>query len=238
MLNKTALALLGTTAIAISASPATAVTMRVDGGKELLGEGFVSIEEDAYRVDFNDGTANDPNGFVTYSNITTNIVQGSRRGQYATPYQNTSKYLTIAPSNQNVAGNTGFVNLDFAEAIDYFGFYAGSLDNYNFIDIYYGDQLLNTFSGSDVPGAIANGSWTSTESNMFINLIGEEGEKFDRVVMRSNGVAFETDNHTYRLADRNPTRVPEPSSILGFLAIGACCMGSVFKKLENKVVVK
>jgi hypothetical protein len=95
--------------------------------------------------------------------------------------------------------------------------------------------LLKSFSGSDAPNAVADGSWTSTKANMFINLVGDAGEKFDRVVMRSNGIAFETDNHTYRLANKS---VPESNMMLGVLAVGACGMTSLFKRLQNKVTVK
>ncbi|MEH1815149.1 MAG: PEP-CTERM sorting domain-containing protein [Nostoc sp.] len=226
MLQKISLALLGMTAVVMSANPASAITLQVNSGP-------FSSYADAKTVTFDDGTANDPNGFVTYSNITSNIVQGSVSSQYASPYGDNTKFLTIAPVGSNVAGDSGLVNIKFKEAVNYFGFYAGSLDSYNFVDIYKGDQKLKTFSGADVPTAIANGSWTSTEANMFINLVADTGETFDRVVMRSDGVAFETDNHAYRLAS-----VPEPSAMLGVLAIGACGMMSVFKRSQHKAIVK
>ncbi|PHM06468.1 Npun_F0296 family exosortase-dependent surface protein [Nostoc sp. 'Peltigera malacea cyanobiont' DB3992] len=226
MLQKISLALLGMTAVVMSANPASAITLQVNSGP-------FSSYADAKTVTFDNGTANDPNGFVTYSNITSNIVQGSVSSQYASPYGDNTKFLTIAPVGSNVAGDSGLVNIKFKEAVNYFGFYAGSLDSYNFVDIYKGDQKLKTFSGADVPTAIANGSWTSTEANMFINLVADTGETFDRVVMRSDGVAFETDNHAYRLAS-----VPEPSAMLGVLAIGACGMMSVFKRSQHKAIVK
>ncbi|MEH1950128.1 MAG: PEP-CTERM sorting domain-containing protein [Nostoc sp.] len=226
MLQKISLALLGMTAVVMSANPASAITLQVNSGP-------FSSYADAKTVTFDDGTANDPNGFVTYSNITSNIVQGSVSSQYASPYGDNTKFLTIAPVGSNVAGDSGLVNIKFKESVNYFGFYAGSLDDYNFVDIYKGDQLLKTFSGADVPTAIANGSWTSSEANLFVNLVADTGESFDRVVMRSNGVAFETDNHAYRLAS-----VPEPSAMLGVLAIGACGMMSVFKRSQHKAMVK
>ncbi|MEH2088271.1 Npun_F0296 family exosortase-dependent surface protein [Nostoc sp.] len=226
MLQKISLALLGMTAVVMSANPASAITLQVNSGP-------FSSYADAKTVTFDDGTANDPNGFVTYSNITSNIVQGSVSSQYASPYGDNTKFLTIAPVGSNVAGDSGLVNIKFKEAVNYFGFYAGSLDDYNFVDIYKGDQLLKTFSGKDVPTAIANGSWTSSEANMFVNLVADTGETFDRVVMRSNGIAFETDNHAYRLAS-----VPEPSGMLGVLAIGACGMMSLFKRSQHKATVK
>jgi hypothetical protein len=226
MLQKLSLALLGTTVLVMSANPASAVTMQVNSGP-------FSSYADAKTVTFDDGTANDPNGFVTYSNITTNIVQGSVSGQYASPYGDNTDFLAISPVGSNVAGDTGFVNIDFKQAVNYFGFYAGSLDSYNYIDIYNGDQLLKTFSGADVPTAIADGNQTSLQSNMFINLVADTGETFNRVVMRSDGVAFETDNHAYRLAS-----VPESNPMLGVLAIGACGMMSLFKRSQQKVTVK
>jgi hypothetical protein len=226
MLQKLSLALLGTTVLVMSANPASAVTMTVNSG-------MFSTYSNTQVVTFDNGTANDPNGFATYSGITTNIVEGSVSGHYASPAGNDTKYLTIAPTSSTVAGNTGSVTIDFKEAIDYFGFYAGSLDSYNFIDIYNGTQLLRSFSGSDVPTATANGDQTSGKSNLFINLLGGSGEKFDRVVLRSNGIAFETDNHTYRVANQS---IPEPNAMLGLLAIGAFGVNSVFKRLDNKTV--
>ncbi|MCC5664641.1 PEP-CTERM sorting domain-containing protein [Nostoc sp. CHAB 5784] len=228
MLQKISLALLGTTAVVMSANPASAFTLQVNTGP-------FSSYADAKTVTFDDGTANDPNGFVTYSNITTNIVQGSKDSQYASPYGDNTNFLTIAPKNTAVAGNSGFVNLNFKEAVNYFGFYAGSLDSYNYFDIYNGDKLLKSFSGANVPTAIANGSWTSSDANKFINIVADTGETFNRVVMRSDGVAFETDNHAYRLANKS---VPEPNAMLGVLAIGACGMMSLFKRSQHKATVK
>ncbi|MEH2328520.1 Npun_F0296 family exosortase-dependent surface protein [Nostoc sp.] len=227
MLQKISLALLGITAVVMSANPASAVSLKVNTGP-------FSSYADAKTVTFDDGTANDPNGFVTYSNITSNIVQGSAGGQYASPYGDNTKFLTISPKGSNVAGDSGFVNIAFKEAVNYFGFYGGSLDSYNFVDIYKGNQLLKTFSGTDVPNAIADGSWTSSQANMFINLVADKGETFDRVVMRSNGVAFETDNHAYVLAKS----VPESNAMLGVLAIGACGLTSLFKRSQYKATVK
>lgn len=228
MLQKISLALLGTTVVVMSANPASAVTMKVNSG-------MFSSYSNTETITFDDGTANDPNGFAKYSNITNNIVQGSVVSQYASPYDDKTPYLTIAPSNSNVAGNTGSVTIDFKEAVDYFGFYAGSLDSYNFIDIYKGGQLLKSFSGADVPTAKADGSWTSSQANMFVNLVGDKGEKFDQVVMRSDGIAFETDNHTYRLASKS---TPESSTILGVLAIGAIGATSLKKRQQQKAIVK
>lgn len=226
MLQKLSIAVLGMTVVAMSANSASAAIIMT------ANDGQNSLYSDTKVVTFDDGTATDSHGFVTYSNITDNIVQGSVSGQYASPLDDTTKYLTIAPVGSGIAGSTGYVTLNFKKAIDYFGFYAGSLDTYNFIDIYNGDTLLKTFSGSQIPGVDPNGSWTSNKANKFINLFGQDGEKFDKVVMRTNGIAFETDNHTYRLAKE----VPEPNAMLGILAIGAFGATSVFKRCKNMTV--
>ncbi|MBD2502236.1 Npun_F0296 family exosortase-dependent surface protein [Anabaena azotica] len=226
ILQKLSLALAGTVVIFMSASPAGAVTLTKGGSVPVTGEGSKSTIPGSLVVDFNSGQAIDPNGFVTYS-ATNGIVQGSQANEYATPFGDTSKYLTISPAGDNIPGATGSVTLTFAKAIDYFGFYWGSIDAYNFVDVYSKGTLLKTFSGTDVPGAQATGSWTSNADNVFVNLLADSGETFDKIVLRSTGRAFETDNHTYRLAN---AIVPEPTSLLGLLAFGAVSAGSFIKR--------
>jgi hypothetical protein len=225
-LQKLSLALVGTAVVVMGANPASAITLTRGGSAPVAGQGSQSVIPGSQVVDFNSGTATDPNGFVTYS-ATNGIVQDSVGGEYASPSGNTSKYLTISPAGDNVAGGTGSVTLNFAQAVDYFGLYWGSVDTYNFGDIYSGGTLLQTFSGADVPGAQANGSWTSDADNVFVNFLAAPGETFDKVVLRSNGRAFESDNHTYRIA---ATSVPEPGSMLGLLAVGAMSVGSLMKR--------
>lgn len=98
------------------------------------------------------------------------------------------------------------------------------------MDVYSGGNLLKTFSGADVPGAPANGEQSGSANNVYVNLLAEKGETFDKVVLRSTGLAFETDNHSYRLAS-----VPEPTATLGLLAFGVMSAGS-FVKRKSKLV--
>ncbi|MBH8552771.1 PEP-CTERM sorting domain-containing protein [Nostocaceae cyanobacterium CENA357] len=224
ILQKLSLALAGTAVVFMGVNPAGAVSLTKGGSAPVAGQGSQSTILGSQVIDFNSGTAVDPNGFATYS-ATNGIVQGSQANAYATPFGDTSKYLTISPVGSNVAGSTGSVTINFAKAIDYFGLYWGSVDTYNFVDVYSGGTLLKTFSGADVPGAQATGSWTSNADNVFVNLLASKGETFDKVVLRSNGRAFESDNHTYRLAS-----VPESGSMLGLLAFGALSAGSFVKR--------
>ncbi|MBG1263307.1 PEP-CTERM sorting domain-containing protein [Nostoc commune] len=233
-LQKLSLALVGTVVVFMSANPAGAVSLIKGGSTPIAGEGQYTNILGATTINFNSGTATDPNGFATYS-ATNGIVKGSVDGQYATPFGDTSNYLTVAPkgaqaNGQNIAGNTGDETITFAKSIDYFGLYWGSIDTYNFVDVYSGGKLLKTFSGADVPGAPANGTQSGSVNNVYVNLLADKGESFDKVVLRSTGLAFETDNHSYRLAS-----VPEPTATLGLLAFGVMSAGS-FVKRKSKLV--
>ncbi|MEH2242445.1 Npun_F0296 family exosortase-dependent surface protein [Nostoc sp.] len=235
-LQKLSLALVGTAVVLMGANPAGAVSLTKGGSTPVPGEGQYTNIQGATTINFNSGTATDPNGFVTYS-ATNGIVEGSVSGQYATPFGDTTKYLTVAPqgvqaNGQNIPGNTGDETITFAKAVDYFGLYWGSIDTYNFVDVYSGGNKLATFSGADVPGAPANGEQSGSANNVYVNLLANSsiGETFDKVVLRSTGLAFETDNHSYRLAS-----VPEPTATLGLLAFGVMSAGS-FVKRKSKLV--
>jgi hypothetical protein len=227
-LQKISLALLGTAVVLTGANPASALSLTKGGSTPVAGEGQYTNIQGATTINFNDGIA-PSSGLVTYS-ATNGIVQGSVGGQYASPFGNNSKYLTISPTGaqdngQNFAGNSGDVTINFAQGLDYFGFYWGSVDTYNFVDVYSGSNLLQTFNGSNVPGAPANGQQSGDVNNVYVNLLANAGQTFDKVVFRSTGRAFETDNHSYRVAS-----VPEPGSILGLLAFGAVSVGSLLKR--------
>lgn len=227
-LKTVSLALVGTAVIFMGANPANAVSLTKGGSTPVAGEGQYTNIQGAKTINFNDGLA-PSSGDVTYS-ATNGIVQGNVGGQYASPFGNTSKFLTISPTGdkdngQDFAGNSGDVTISFASALDYFGFYWGSVDTYNFVDVYSGGSLLKTFSGANVPGAPANGEQSGDENNVYVNLLADKGQTFDKVVMRSTGRAFETDNHSYRVAS-----VPEPTSVLGLVAFGALGAGSFIKR--------
>ncbi|MEH2310042.1 MAG: PEP-CTERM sorting domain-containing protein [Nostoc sp.] len=232
--QKLSLALIGTAVVFMSANPAGAVSLTKGGSIPVPGEGQYTNIQGATTINFNSGTATDP--FVTYS-ATNGIVQGSVDSQYATPFNDTSKYLTVAPqgaqaNGQDIPGNTGNETITFRKAVDYFGFYWGSIDTYNFVDVYSGGNLLKTFSGADVPGAPANGEQSGDANNVYVNLLANTtiGETFDKVVLRTTNIAFESDNHSYRVAN-----VPEPTTTLGLLAFGLMSAGSFVKRKLKSV---
>ncbi|MHC5725684.1 MAG: Npun_F0296 family exosortase-dependent surface protein, partial [Nostoc sp.] len=223
-LQKLSLALVGTAVVFMSANPASAVSLTTGNSISVAGEGQKTSTLGATTIDFNSGTATDPNGFATYS-TTNGIVKGSVGSQYVTPFGDNSNYLTVAPkgvqaNGKNIAGNTGNETITFAKALDYFGLYWGSVDKGNSIEFFNGSTSLGIFTGSQV-STTASGNPSSPQDNLFVNFFADSGQTFNKVVLSSSNIALETDNHAYRLAN-----VPEPTATLGLLAFGVMSAGS------------
>ncbi|MEH2425423.1 MAG: PEP-CTERM sorting domain-containing protein [Nostoc sp.] len=222
-IQKLSLALIGTAVVFMSANPANAITPKI-GGTPSLEDGIFSSVPGVTTVNFETGAPT--SGFAKYSSASgvPTVVSGTSNGQYAAPLGDKHNYLTVSPENSNVPGNTGPVTINFERALDYFGLYWGSVDKYNFITFYNGSNLLQSFDSSKLPGG-GNSSQISPEDNVFVNFFADPGETFDKIVLSSDGVAFESDNHSYRLAS-----VPEPTTTLGLLAFGIMSAGSFVKR--------
>lgn len=169
------------------------------------GSGLTTSVAGATVIDFNDGAMP-----VGYSGDGA-VVSGSLSGRYAAPAGNTTKYLTVA-YNQPSGSQTIEVG-----SYNYFGLYWGSIDTYNSLSFYQGDDLIATITGSDVIAAGATfGDWFSTGANRYVNFF-FGSTYFDRLVISTTQYAFESDNHAF-------ARVPEPGTLallgLGLLAAG------------------
>ncbi|MEH2250394.1 Npun_F0296 family exosortase-dependent surface protein [Nostoc sp.] len=221
--QKLSLALVGTAVVFMSANPANAITAKI-GGTPSATNGIFSSVPGVTTVNFETGAPN--SGFAKYSTAsgTPTVVSGTSNGQYAAPLGDEHNYLTVSPTTSNVPGNTGPVTIDFEQALDYFGLYWGSVDNYNLIAFYNGSKLLQSFDGSQLPSG-GNSSQTNPQDNIFVNFFADSGQTFNKIVLSSDGVAFESDNHSYRLAS-----VPEPTTTLGLLAFGVMSAGSFVKR--------
>ncbi|QIR37384.1 PEP-CTERM sorting domain-containing protein [Tolypothrix sp. PCC 7910] len=228
-LQKLSFALVGTAVMLMGANPASAVSLVKGGSTSVLGQGEKTNVQGATTIDFNDGIV-PTSGLVTFSGVTpgvangtkitgSSIVKGSLSGVYGTPLADTSNYLAVSVGND--------VTINFAQALDYFGFYWGSIDKYNSVKVYSKGKTnpIATFTGANVPGTTASGSQSSPVDNIYVNLLADTGETFDKIVLSTTSPAFETDNYSYRVA-----KVPEPSSILGLLAFGALSAGSLVKR--------
>ena len=216
-----------TAVVSMPAHPASAITLSL-GGTQVNGQGYVSSVSGATTIDFNNGAA-PSSGIATYaSNGKPAIVSSSMQNQYAAPTDDNSNYLTISPQGSNVVGATGPVTINFTKALDYFGLYWGSVDTFNYVDFYSNGKLLKDFTGTDVAGSNAKfGDHNDPSANFYANFFADQGETFDKVVLGSNGVAFESDNHAYRAA-------PEPNSIVGLLAVGVFGVSASLKRRREQ----
>jgi hypothetical protein len=130
------LVLVATAAMLISGKPANAVSLSLGGSQLVTGEGQYTNISGATTINFDNGTA-PTSGPVTFSapgNINTNTVStsvsgivkispnnnGNQSSVYAEPYQDASDYLAVEPNSP--------VTINFASAVNYFGFYWGSID--------------------------------------------------------------------------------------------------------------
>jgi hypothetical protein len=122
-------------------------------------------------------------------------------GVTARPPGSIGNFLSVGTSD----GQVGPITLNLAATpATYYGFLWGSPDDYNSVAFYDGDTLLQALSGSDVFSDPANGFQGAFANGQYFNAFAGPGESITRVVFRSSGNAFETDNHAMA--------VPEPGS--------------------------
>jgi hypothetical protein len=154
-------------------------------------------------------------GGITFSGsgILVNNPQGSANGISATPFGDTSNYLSI------LGGTTE--TLGFSHSYNTLGFYWGSIDTYNKVDFYQGASLVDTFSGGS-PLA-TGGNQISTLANSYVFF---SGVTFDKIMLSSSSNSFELDNINYGSdhVGANGPAAPEPATwammILGFAGVG------------------
>ena len=142
------------------------------------------------------------------------VTTGSVDTIRAQPFGSTGNYWTVGPAD----GSPGVMNLAAFGDIFNISFIWGSVDEYNSIDFLDGDNVIATFSGSDIFNP-ANGSQTDPNLNPVVrfDVSGEHVASLTSLRLRSTNNAFETDNFAINA-------VPEPATwammLLGFGAIG------------------
>lgn len=136
------------------------------------------------------------------------VVNGTQ-GTFAAPYglsgRDNSNYLSVPNPI-----SSGSVTAILGGQYDYLGLWWGSVDSYNSISFYNGNDLVQSFTGSQVISpSIANGNQTAPSTNVYVNFM--DLGKFDRFTLTSTSYAFEVDN----IAVGNAP-VPEPATMLLF----------------------
>lgn len=205
-------------------SPIMATTITVNlGGIPCAPAGLCSAIPGATTITFDalSGSTLSPytEGIATYSwsGETAPFVLGSSQGNWATPADDTTSFLTVGSP-----GRPGTVAINFSMPIAYFGFYMGSPDTYNSISFYDGSNgsLVRTFAGNDLinPG---DGNWAVGD---YVNFR-VSGGGIGSIVMSSSAAAFETDNHSFE-------PVPEPGTWVLF-AIGLTLTGLGWAKTRR-----
>lgn len=149
----------------------------------------------------------------------------------------------------NFAPNITTLTLDEAQA--YFGMWWSAGDDANLLEFYSGSTLLASYTTATIlsilpPPYFGNPNpaflgQNGTQAYAYINFFGTDGTTFDKVVI--GGSNFESDNHSVSVVEQDPTgtpvdppvpapplSVPEPTSVLGLLAISALGAGSALKR--------
>lgn len=194
-----------------SATSAFAYSVNVFGIDPANGTGLHSAVAGAVETNFESGLPGNYTGGA--------VVQGSVVGHWASPPNDATHYFTVGPDapNQTTPGTISLGSLS-----QYFGYFGGSPDTYNSVELWKDGSLLQTFSGSylaTVAGLPADGNWAN---GAYWNIwASNPGEYFNVVKLVSTGIAFETDNHAVLSAVPLPAALPLMLSGLGVLGFAS-----------------
>ncbi len=185
-------------------------------------------------VNFNDGKA-PTTGFASYS--FENGKKSSVRSDVWAPAGakgevNKTSYLAVFNGDKVTVNLGGYLN--------YFGIDWGAISANNTFSFYNGNTLVKTFTTNDVnPVAPIKASQHGGQGNGYLHFYSDSSNDiFNKIVISQSsteGGGFESDNHSFhsgtgRFTGFDPKSVPEPSVILGMLAVG----GMFLRKGKNE----
>jgi hypothetical protein len=205
---------------AISA-PAHAI-MLTFGGTPVAGQGQFSSVPGVTTIDFESGAPT--SGLAVYSAPGPGpaVVSGNTVSSLLS-LDDTSRYLAV--STLGDARGTTPVTIAFANPLDYFGLYWGTPSANNTLSFFNGDTLLQSFTGDALYSVVPS------TGAVYANFFAEAGESFNKVVLSESSVAFESDNHAYKVAES----VPEPLTSL--TAFASVVTGVLMKRQQQRKVV-
>ncbi|MBM3762792.1 MAG: hypothetical protein FJW36_21415 [Acidobacteria bacterium] len=207
--------------LSLAASACFGATFINAGGTPLANHGLVTSVAGATTIDFSSGVFAAPTyteDGMTYSGLAANSIQSSSVSGCAQPPNDTTNYLCVGPVS------TSLVTATFANLLNYFGFYVGSVDTYNSIEFYNGNTKKFTLTGQEIAtraGIAANGNQSV---GVYINIFADGTDKFDIVKFYSSSNSFESDNHAFSTDATVPTNngaIPEPSTFLTIVPAAA-----------------
>lgn len=198
------------------------------------------------RLNFDDlplgsvgGTTDGPNGSatVTFAGTAAATVENSVVGEYAAPFLSGGNGDGFGPlgvdqadgANQThyLTTGTGSVTVDFGQPLLYLGLLWGSIDGYNTLTFYDGDDVIGSFTGTDILAG-ANGD-QGVNGTLYVNFISDT--VFNKVVATSTTNAFEFDNVAYSEIAPTQHGVPEGGTALVLLGIGILGLAGVRRRL-------
>jgi len=187
--------------IAVAAMLTTTSTMAFTvtaGGSILAGEGLTTSVTGTTVEDF-DPDLSLPSGYTGGA-----VVIGSSSGNWASPPDDGSNYYTVGASGGQSSPGT----LTLGSLNQYFGFYGGSPDTYNSIELWLDDTQLDVISGGELATAATVNPNGDKTVGVYWNIWADDiSEYFNKVVFVSTRNAFETDNHAHLAA------VPIPAAV-------------------------
>jgi len=202
--------IMGAAAFTVISAPAEAI-MLTFGGTPVAGQGQFSNVPGVTTIDFESGAPT--SGLAVYSAPGPGpaVVSGNSVSSIISADDNT-KYLAVSILGDEKG--TSPVTIAFANPLDYFGLYWGTPSPNNTISFFNGNTLLQSFTGDAIVGNV------TTNAAVYTNFFAEPGEFFNKVVLSDSSIAFESDNHAYKVAPSES--VPEPlTSLTAFASVVA-----------------
>ena len=217
-IKKLSASIMGAAVFTAISAPAEAITLTF-GGTPVAGQGQFSSVPGVTTIDFESGAPT--SGLAIYSAPGPGpaVVSGNGVSSLLSLDDNT-KYLAVSTLG-DARGNTP-VTIAFANPLDYFGLYWGTPSANNTISFFNGDTLLRSFSGDALYSVVPS------TGAVYANFFAEAGESFNKVVLSERSVAFESDNHAYKVAES----VPEPLTSL--TAFASVVTGVLMKRQQQR----